>query len=65
MTEEMNNKFDFVISTLQVCIGILGKMKGEDKARYPMQVGLLTEMIESFTELRNTLQEQIEKPPVN
>ena len=65
MTEEMNNKFDFVISTFRVCIGILEKMKGEEKDRYPMQVGLLTEMIESFTELRNTLQEQIEKPPVN
>ena len=65
MTEEMNNKFDFVISTLQVCIGILEKMKGEDKARYPMQVGLLSEMIESFTELRNSIQKEIEKPPVN
>ena len=53
MTEEMNNKFDFVISTFRVCIGILEKMKGEEKDRYPMQVGLLTEMIESFTELRN------------
>ena len=65
MTEEMNNKFDFVISTLQVCIGILEKMKGEDKARYPMQVGLLTEMIESFTELRDSIQKEIEEPPVN
>ena len=65
MTEEMNNKFDFVISTLQVCIGILEKMKGEERAKYPMQVGLLTEMIESFTELRKTIEKEIEEPPVN
>ena len=65
MTEEMNNKFDFVISTLKVCIGILEKMKGEERSRYPMQIGLLTEMIESFTELRNTIEEEIEEPPVN
>ena len=62
MTEEMNNKFDFVISTLQVCIGILEKMKGEERAKYPMQVGLLTEMIESFTELRANIQKELETP---
>ena len=65
MTEEMNDKYDFVISTFKVCIGILEKMKGEEKDRYPMQVGLLSEMIESFTELRNSIQKEIEKPPVN
>ena len=65
MSEEMNDKYDFVISTFKVCIGILEKMKGEERNRYPMQVGLLTEMIESFTELRDTIQEKIEKPPVN
>ena len=58
----MNNKFDFVISTLQVCIGILEKMKGEERAKYPMQVGLLTEMIDSFTELRDNIQKEIETP---
>ena len=62
MTEEMNNKFDFVISTFRVCIGILEKMKGEEKSRYPMQVGLLTEMIDSFTELRANIQKEIETP---
>ena len=65
MTEEMSNKFDFVIGTLQVCIGILQKMKVEDRDKYPMQVGLLTEMIESFTELRDSIQKEIEEPPVN
>ena len=62
MTEEMHNKFDFVIGTLQVCIGILQKMKVEDKDKYPMQIGLLTEMIDSFTELRANIQKEIETP---
>ena len=62
MTEEMTNKFDFVIGTLKVCIGILGKMKVEDKSKYPMHVGLLTEMINSFTELRNEIRKEIETP---
>tara|TARA_Y100001963_G_C6420271_1_gene282386 strand:- start:113 stop:307 length:195 start_codon:yes stop_codon:yes gene_type:complete len=62
MTEEMNNKFDFVIGTLQICIGILEKMKSEDKTTYPMHVGLLTEMINSFTELRSEIQKEIDTP---
>ena len=65
MTEEMSNKFDFVIGTLQVCIGILQKMKGEERSKYPMQLGLLTEMIKSFTELRDQIEKEIEKTPVN
>ena len=65
MTEEMSNKFDFVIGTLQVCIGILQKMKGEERAKYPMQVGLLTEMIKSFTDLKEDIQKEIEPPISN
>ena len=60
MKESVTNQFDFVISTLQICIGILEKMKSEDKTTYPMHVGLLTEMINSFTELRNEIQKEIE-----
>ena len=60
MTEEMNNKFDFVIGTLQVCIGILQKMKVEDREKYPMQVGLLTEMIDTFTQLRKDIKKEID-----
>ena len=60
--EEVNNKFDFVIGTLQICIGILEKMKSKDKATYPMHVGLLTEMINSFTELRSEIQKEIDSP---
>ena len=62
MTEEMNNKFDFVIGTLQVCIGILQKMKVEDREKYPMQVGLLTEMIDTFTQLRKDIKKEIDTP---
>tara|TARA_R100001594_G_C4010643_1_gene256868 strand:- start:704 stop:898 length:195 start_codon:yes stop_codon:yes gene_type:complete len=62
MKEEMTHKFDFVIGTLKVCIGILEKMKAEDRSKYPMQVGLLTEMINSFTELRSEIQKEIDTP---
>jgi hypothetical protein len=62
MTEEMTDKFDFVIGTLKVCIGILEKMKVEDREKYPMQVGLLTEMINSFTELRKEIKKEIDTP---
>ena len=31
MREDITNQFDFVIGTLQICIGILQKMKGEEK----------------------------------
>ena len=59
MTEEMNNKFDFVISTLQVCIGILEKMKGEERAKYPMQVGLLTETNADLLNVKEYLEVRI------
>ena len=62
MTEEMTNKFDFVIGTLQVCIGILQKMKVEEREKYPMQVGLLTEMINGFTQLREDIKKEIDTP---
>ena len=62
MTEEMTNKFDFVIGTLQVCIGILQKMKVEEREKYPMQVGLLTEMIDTFTQLRKDIKKEIDTP---
>jgi hypothetical protein len=62
MTEGMSNKFDFVIGTLQVCIGILQKMKVDEREKYPMQVGLLTEMIESFTQLREDIKKEINTP---
>ena len=65
MKEEMTDKFDFVIGTLQICIGILQKMKGEERAKYPMQIGLLTEMIKSFTDLKEDIQKEIEPPVSN
>ena len=62
MEKNIRDQFDFVIGTLQVCIGILQQMKGEDKNKYPMQVGLLTEMIDSFSELREEIKKEIDTP---
>ena len=62
MENDIKDQYDFVIGSLQVCIGILKQMKVEDKSKYPMQVGLLTEMIDSFSELRDEIKSQIETP---
>ena len=62
MENKISEKFDFVSGTLQVCLGILEKMKCEEASKYPIQVGLLTEMISSFTELRDEIQKHIDTP---
>tara|TARA_Y100001938_G_scaffold150783_1_gene243428 strand:+ start:2291 stop:2485 length:195 start_codon:yes stop_codon:yes gene_type:complete len=60
MEQQINDKYDFVIGTLQVCSGIIQKMKSDPVTKYPMQVGLLTEMISSLTELREEIQKHID-----
>jgi hypothetical protein len=62
MEQEINDKYDFVIGTLQVCSGIIQKMKSDPVTKYPMQVGLLTEMINSLTDLRKEIQKHIDTP---